>query len=88
MKNERTFLLRCLAIVFLFQFSTVLYWTVSCNGVAKRSDRETEIELFCNKASESLGETGKMSMTTILALMVPSQKQYEGDPEEKEKTEG
>lgn len=75
--NERAFLVRCLAGIFLLQFSTVGYLAYSCHTSLKGGGETDKISLVCNNASNSFNETGKLALTTVLALLVPSGK----DPE-------
>lgn len=71
--NERAFLIRALLGVFLIQFATVGYQTYSCQ-VAMKSVREVEkVSMLCQNASSTFNETGKLALTTFLALLVPSQ---------------
>ena len=73
--NERSFLIRALIGVFLVQFATVFYQIYSCQ-TAIRSPRETEkVAVICSDASSSFTETGKLALTTFLALLVPSASQ-------------
>lgn len=70
--NERNFLIRALVGVFLVQFATVFYQIYSCQ-TAIRSPRESEkVAEICSSASASFNETGKLALTTFLALLVPS----------------
>lgn len=73
--NERSFLIRALIGVFLIQFATVFYQIYSCQ-TAIRSPRETDkVAIICSDASTSFTETGKLALTTFLALLVPSASQ-------------
>jgi hypothetical protein len=73
--NERAFLVRCLAGIFLFQFCTVGYLAYSCHSSLRGLKDNDKISLVCNNASNSFNETGKLALTTVLALLVPSQKE-------------
>lgn len=76
--NERGFLLKALMGVFLVQFATVFYQIHSCQ-TAIRSPREAEkVAVICANASSSFTETGKLALTTFLALLVPSASQVAG----------
>ena len=70
--NERAFLIRALAGIFVMQFITVGYQTWSCQSSADLNKDSTQVTLICNNATNSFNETGKLALTTILALLVPS----------------
>ena len=70
--NERAFLIRALAGIFLGQFITVGYQTWSCQSSAAKNRESTQVTLICNNATNTFNETGKLALTTILALLVPS----------------
>jgi hypothetical protein len=72
--NERAFLVRCLAGIFILQFSTVGYLAYSCHTSLRGVKETDKISLVCNNASNSFNETGKLALTTVLALLVPSGK--------------
>lgn len=70
--NERPFLIRALIGVFVIQFATVAYQIYSCQ-TAIRSNRESDkVMLLCGNATTAFNETGKLALTTFLALLVPS----------------
>lgn len=70
--NERAFLIRALAGIFVVQFITVGYQTWSCQSSAAKNKDSAQVTLICNNATNSFNETGKLALTTILALLVPS----------------
>ena len=70
--NERALLIRALAGIFLIQFLIVGYQTWSCQSHAEQEKNSTKVILICNKATNTFNETGKLALTTILALLVPS----------------
>ena len=70
--NERALLIRALAGIFLIQFIIVGYQTWSCQSHAEQEKDSTEVTLICNNATNTFNETGKLALTTILALLVPS----------------
>jgi hypothetical protein len=73
--NERAFLIRALVGVFVVQFATVGYQTFSCQNAVQTSKDSDKVSLVCNNASSSFNETGKLALTTFLALLVPSSSQ-------------
>jgi hypothetical protein len=87
--NERAFLLRALAGVFVVQFATVGYLTYSCQTASSSGKEENHVTVICNNAANSYNETGKLALTTILALLVPSssQKVTDSPPAKKRKEE-
>lgn len=72
--NERAFLIKALIAIFVFQFLTVIYQNHLCQSSISSGKNDTQVALICNNASNSLNETGKLALTTILAILVPSQK--------------
>lgn len=70
--NERAFLIRALVGIFVLQFATVGYQTFSCQRAANNSQESERVTLICNNAATSFNETGKLALTTFLALLVPS----------------
>lgn len=70
--NERNFLIRALVGVFLVQFITVFYQIFSCQTAIKSSRESDKVTVICSTASNSFNETGKLALTTFLALLVPS----------------
>jgi hypothetical protein len=70
--NERALLIRALAGIFLVQFLIVGYQTWSCQSHAEGEKDSTKVTLICNNATNTFNETGKLALTTILALLVPS----------------
>lgn len=77
--NERAFLIRALAGIFLVQFITVGYQTWSCQTYAEKNKDSSQATLICNNATNTFNETGKLALTTILALLVPSSGQNVSD---------
>lgn len=73
--NERAFLIRALVGIFLVQFATVGYQTFSCQSAVQTSKETDKVTLICNNAANSFNETGKLALTTFLALLVPSASQ-------------
>lgn len=73
--NERAFLIRALVGVFMVQFATVGYQTFSCQAAVQSGRESDKIALVCNNAATSFNETGKLALTTFLALLVPSASQ-------------
>lgn len=73
--NERGFLLRALMAVFLVQFATVFYQIYSCQTAIKSPRDSDKVAVICSNASSSFTETGKLALTTFLALLVPSASQ-------------
>lgn len=57
------------------QFATVGYQTFSCQNAVQTSKDSDKVTLVCNNASSSFNETGKLALTTFLALLVPSSSQ-------------
>lgn len=73
--SERRFLIKALVVVFLLQFIVVCYQIHSCQE-AIRSPKETDkVVAVCTNASNSFNETGKLALTTFLALLVPMSSQ-------------
>lgn len=70
--NERAFLIRALVGIFVLQFATVGYQTFSCQRAANSAKESERVTLICNNAANSFNETGKLALTTFLALLVPS----------------
>lgn len=70
--NERAFLIRALVGIFVLQFATVGYQTFSCQRAANNAKESERVTLICNNAATSFNETGKLALTTFLALLVPS----------------
>lgn len=73
--NERAFLIRALVGIFVLQFATVGYQTFSCQRAANHAKESDRVTLICNNAATSFNETGKLALTTFLALLVPSASQ-------------
>jgi hypothetical protein len=73
--NERAFLIRCLAGIFLIQFATVGYLAYSCQASLGKENETEKVNLICGNASNSFNETGKLALATILALLVPSDRE-------------
>lgn len=79
--KERAFLIRALVGVFVIQFATVFYQVFSCRtAILRQSDKTTEV---CSNASNSFNETGKLALTTFLALLVPASNQVGGEGSDK-----
>ena len=72
MLNERSFLIRCLGAVFLFQFLTVGYLAHTCQTAVKGNLDSERITTVCSTAASSFNETGKLALATFLALLVPA----------------
>jgi hypothetical protein len=77
--NERAFLIRALVGIFVLQFATVGYQTFSCQRAANNAKESERVTLICNNAANSFNETGKLALTTFLALLVPSAGQGASD---------
>jgi hypothetical protein len=73
--NERAFLIRALMGIFILQFATVGYQTFSCQSAVQSGKDSDKVTLICNNAANSFNETGKLALTTFLALLVPSASQ-------------
>lgn len=73
--NERAFLIRALVGIFLVQFATVGYQVFSCQSAVQSGKESEKIALVCNSAASNFNETGKLALTTFLALLVPSSAQ-------------
>lgn len=76
--NERGFLIRALMGVFFIQFVTVFYQIYSCQTAIKSPRESDKVTAICSTASSSFNETGKLALTTFLALLVPSSSQSVG----------
>lgn len=75
--KERAFLIRALVGVFVIQFATVFYQFFSCRiAILKQPDKITEV---CSDATSTFNETGKLALTTFLALLVPNSNQVGGE---------
>jgi hypothetical protein len=88
--SERNFLVRALVGVFLIQFATVFYQIYSCQTAINSSRESDKVTAICATASGSFNETGKLALTTFLALLVPSSSQSVGNavkPRRKSKPE-
>lgn len=73
--NERNFLVKALMAVFVIQFATVGYQIYACQTAIGSNRESDKVTLICNSATMSFNETGKLALTTFLALLVPASSQ-------------
>lgn len=69
--NERQFLIRSLVFIFLIQFASTGAQFATCFKLSNSSIETERATLVCSQANSSFSETGKLALTTLLALLVP-----------------
>lgn len=70
--NERRFLIRSLFIIFLIQFASTGAQFSNCFNLTNKTPDNNQTNLICSQANSSFSETGKLALTTLLALLVPA----------------
>ena len=69
--NERAFLVKALAAIFVAQIAMVGYDNVSCRNNLRKSPNDS-YSAFCLKITDNFTETGKSAANVFLALLVPA----------------
>jgi hypothetical protein len=70
--NERRFLIRSLVAVFAIQFLSTGAQFANCFRLSQSDAESEKTALICGQANGSFSETGKLALTTLLALLVPA----------------
>jgi hypothetical protein len=70
--NERRFLVRSLVAIFVIQFLSTGAQFANCFRLTQGSGDAEKAALICGQANASFSETGKLALTTLLALLVPA----------------
>lgn len=79
--NERHFLIRSLVAIFIIQFMSTGAQFVNCFTLSNSSAETERANLICSQANSSFSETGKLALTTLLALLVPPSQVASGGAE-------
>ena len=70
--NERRFLIRSLVAIFVIQFLSTGAQFANCFRLTQGFGDAEKAALICGQANSSFSETGKLALTTLLALLVPA----------------
>lgn len=70
--NERRFLVRSLVFIFVIQFASTGAQFANCFQLSTNSADTEKTTAICAQANASFAETGKLALTTLLALLVPA----------------
>jgi hypothetical protein len=70
--NERRFLIRSLVLIFVIQFISTGAQFANCFQLSNNSAEIEKATAICAQANASFAETGKLALTTLLALLVPA----------------
>lgn len=70
--NERRFLIRSLVAIFAIQFFSTGAQFANCFRLTQGFGDAEKAALICGQANASFSETGKLALTTLLALLVPA----------------
>lgn len=70
--NERRFLIRSLVAIFIVQFASTGAQFATCFKLSSSPAELEKTNLICAQANSSFAETGKLALTTLLALLVPA----------------
>jgi hypothetical protein len=70
--NERRFLIRSLVLIFVIQFASTGAQFANCFRLSNNLSDAEKATAICAQANASFAETGKLSLTTLLALLVPA----------------
>lgn len=70
--NERRFLIRSLVFIFVVQFASTGAQFANCFSLSNNLSDAEKATAICAQANASFAETGKLALTTLLALLVPA----------------
>ena len=70
--NERRFLIRSLVFIFIVQFASTGAQFANCFRLSNNFADPEKTTAICAQANSSFSETGKLALTTLLALLVPA----------------
>ena len=70
--SERRFLIRSLVAIFVIQFLSTGAQFANCFRLTQGFGDAEKAALICGQANSSFSETGKLALTTLLALLVPA----------------
>jgi hypothetical protein len=80
--NERRFLIRSLVAIFIVQFASTGAQFATCFKLSNSLADLEKTNLVCAQANSSFAETGKLALTTLLALLVPAAPSVAADVEQ------
>jgi hypothetical protein len=70
--NERRFLIRSLIFIFVVQFVSTGAQFANCFRLSNNFADAEKTTAICAQANATFAETGKLALTTLLALLVPA----------------